>query len=339
MITIVTLKDIARQANLSVTTVSKVVNYNDTNVCSEQSRQLIWSLVESMGYRAKGKAVRQLPKLADVARKIAYVMKVPNFELSGTYLYKMIRGIEEETARTGTTIPFSCLSLELYDPEELAVKVEESDARAVIWIAGPDETYFAALARRGIAVILAGAETGEIPENIDFAGINPYGETMKWLRSDLLDRYETIGYIGEAGLPQYKAYLDAHKLADRSPDPKFAIFTEGGQADAAKTAVLRYCENEASLPDIWFAARDTLAIGALHAFQALGIEVPGRVGLIGFDNIELAEYVNPGLTTIGVPAFEIGRHAVATALTLLRRERDYPVHHLFATRLVKRGTL
>jgi DNA-binding LacI/PurR family transcriptional regulator len=74
----------------------------------------------------------------------------------------------------------------------------------------------------------------------------------------------------------------------------------------------------AERPTAVLAASDTLAIGAMAAARDLGIDIPGDVSIAGFDDIDIAAYCNPPLTTVRVPAYEIGRVAVKVILDMVR---------------------
>jgi LacI family transcriptional regulator len=67
-----------------------------------------------------------------------------------------------------------------------------------------------------------------------------------------------------------------------------------------------------------------MAIGALHAAHAAGVNVPGDLSLVGFDDIELAAYTTPGLTTVAQPKEAIGTTAVTLLLERLRDGRSEP---------------
>lgn len=83
------------------------------------------------------------------------------------------------------------------------------------------------------------------------------------------------------------------------------------------------------MPDAIFFANDILAIGALLACQRLGVRVPEDLGIAGFDDVELASHVQPGLTTVRVPRYEIGKTAGQVILDSLNgTEATTTVHDL-----------
>jgi DNA-binding LacI/PurR family transcriptional regulator len=77
-----------------------------------------------------------------------------------------------------------------------------------------------------------------------------------------------------------------------------------------------------------------MAIGALYALKEADVQIPEEIGVAGFDNIPLASWVHPRLTTIEIPAYEMGREAMRLLLRLLRGEPISPSVKVLASRLV-----
>ena len=90
------------------------------------------------------------------------------------------------------------------------------------------------------------------------------------------------------------------------------------------------------LPDAVFAAGDFMAAGVLQAFQRAGVEVPGEVALVGFDDAAFASLLFPALTTVRQPAYRMGQ--TAAELALLRLAGEAPGSATFAPELVVRGS-
>jgi DNA-binding LacI/PurR family transcriptional regulator len=96
-----------------------------------------------------------------------------------------------------------------------------------------------------------------------------------------------------------------------------------------------------SLPDIptaVLAASDTLAIGAIAAARDMGVRVPEDISLAGFDDIEVASYCNPALTTVRVPAYEIGQIAVKILLDMVNNKSNQVQQYCLDTSLIIRSS-
>jgi DNA-binding LacI/PurR family transcriptional regulator len=91
-------------------------------------------------------------------------------------------------------------------------------------------------------------------------------------------------------------------------------------------------------PTAVLAMSDALAIGAMRAARDQGIRVPAELSVVGFDDIDLAEYVDPPLTTVRQPMRRKGEEAVRLLLAVLNGEQPPEIHETLATRLIVRGS-
>jgi LacI family transcriptional regulator len=87
-----------------------------------------------------------------------------------------------------------------------------------------------------------------------------------------------------------------------------------------------------------FAANDSMAIGLLSAFREEGLRVPEDIALAGFDDIPIARFTTPALTTVHVPIAELGRSAARCLLQALDGRENRATHETFAAKLVVRGS-
>ena len=119
---------------------------------------------------------------------------------------------------------------------------------------------------------------------------------------------------------RYNGYIAALQEADITPPPEYAIekhptFIEG------KEAMERLLQLN-DPPTAVFAASDTLAIGAITSIRENGLKVPDDISIAGFDNLDIAYFYEPSLTTIRVPAYEMGR--IATNIIIDSVEKKQP---------------
>src|SRR6185503_14451386 len=108
-------------------------------------------------------------------------------------------------------------------------------------------------------------------------------------------------------------------------------FTERAGHEAVKQIL-----TQNPLPTAIFAANDSMAVGALSALRDAGVDVPRQMSLAGFDDIPIARYVNPPLTTIRVDIAELGRRAFAVLLEVLIHPKSRPRREHIETTLVVR---
>lgn len=135
-----------------------------------------------------------------------------------------------------------------------------------------------------------------------------------------------------------EGYLRAHALNGLQVKEKYEVLLPPSTAAAWK-AMEKYLDTNPKLPTAFFADNDEIALGALKAFEAKGINVPQDISLVGFDNMPFAEFCNPPLTTIHVPKYEMGRLAVRMLLDNINSKFDIKIKSQVCTAFIKRGSV
>ena len=154
--------------------------------------------------------------------------------------------------------------------------------------------------------------------------------------------HRRIAHIaGPAGLRVSRARRQAHQAALRAAglrsDPAVVEgdLTEGGGYAAA----LRLLDGPGAPPTAVFVANDLMAIGAMAAVRSRGLTVPADLSVVGFDDIHLAAYTSPPLTTVHQPAREMARRATEVLLAAIASPGDRrPRRAIFDATLVVRGS-
>ena len=90
------------------------------------------------------------------------------------------------------------------------------------------------------------------------------------------------------------------------------------------------------IPTSVFVASDVVAVGAIQAIKQSGLNIPGDIEIIGFDDIPMAEYFDPPLSTIHLPAFELGKVAGEQLIKMISNDRSEPSRVLLETELILR---
>jgi LacI family transcriptional regulator len=123
----------------------------------------------------------------------------------------------------------------------------------------------------------------------------------------------------------YRTAMRAAGIGDAFEIP--GNFSEESGYDAA-----RKIAEDALRPTAVFAANDAMAIGALSAFNEIGIRVPDEIALVGFDDIPIARFLSPPLTTVRVPIAELGRRSLEALLDSSRRKVSQTLETLLVVR-------
>jgi LacI family transcriptional regulator len=154
--------------------------------------------------------------------------------------------------------------------------------------------------------------------------------------------HRRIGFITNApltyvaGRERYRGYQDSLLAADLIYDPAI-VRTGHFTSDSGFEAMNQLLE----LPDpptAVFVASDVVAIGAMGAARVRGLRIPDDVAVIGFDDVSIARYVEPALSTVRLPAYDLGWHVGQLALRLVNQERPENDRTLLAPELVIRDS-
>jgi len=330
----VTIKEIAKAVGVSATTVSRVLNYDETLSVSPTKRQAIIETAESLNYstpRNRGKA----SAVAQAMDRLAIVHFLqPEEEFADPYYVGVRLGIERKcrTARFET---------EKFYPGEIA----------------PDPEFLA----RAAGVIIIGRHPVEdvervarINPNIVFADHTPPNEAFDSVHSDLyratirlLDALWEAGYRRFAFFGVLECVVTVPSTDRRWPaytdwtrarglnDPHSCLLGDlrvGSGYNLTKTLLSR-----PELPEIIICSNDNMAIGAYRALAERGLRVPDDIGVVGFNDIPVAQFLNPPLSSVKIRAEQIGETAVDLLVERIGG-RDFVKQINISTEMVWRGS-
>jgi LacI family transcriptional regulator len=327
-----TLEHVAREAGVSTATVSRCLN--EPGRVRPETRRRVEDAIERLGYTPHfgGRALAS-------NRTDTVGVVIPTME--NAIFARGVQAMEEALADLGVTL---LIATSAYDPERERRQVTALLGRGVdglilIGHARPPETY-EAIRRRGAPCVLAWTQGSASLHQC--VGFDNRAAAQAMAVHVLAQGHRDIGMIagitrwndraaarlagvrqalGDAGVPLRESRLVEAPYTVEAGGAAFARLID---ADPRLTAVI--CGN------------DVLAAGALVAARQRGIDVPTHVSIVGFDNIDLAAVIEPGLTTVHVPHRRMGAEA-ARALIRLRNGEVPGADVLFDTRIVQRGSL
>jgi len=303
----VTIKDIAKKAEVSTATVSRAL-YN-TGYVKEETRQKILKVAEELGYEKHKE---------NKASKIkTNVVGVIVSDITNPFFTQVVRGIEDALSPAGYNL-LLCNADENIEKERnyLKVLVSKKVDGIIITPAGGDHKAVREVANKEIPLVLIDRlieslnTDGVIIDNISGA----YDATSHLI----FEGYRKIGIItGPLEIMTAKERLEGYKKALQDARIEFdedlvenGGYTQKGGYTAAKTLT------ERARPDAIFIANNVMTTGALLALKELKIKIPEEVGIVGFDDLEWAPLMDPPLTTVSQPIYTIG----STAAQLLLRK-------------------
>lgn len=322
-----TIRDVARQAAVSVASVSRVLNGHN-NVQSD-TRARVLAAVEQLGYVPHAGA-----RSLSMARAQAIGVVLP--DLHGEFFSEIVRGMDREATRLGLQLLLSNMHA---DVETAAQALRAMRGRVDgLLIMAPHlerEALMTALPK-AVPAVLINCRTAI--EGFPSLRIDNAAGTRTMVRH-LIDTgrrriVHVAGPVGNMDADERRAaFVEAMRDFAGMAEPRIlqGDFNEETGADAARALL------DEGLPvDAIFAGNDMMAIGALMPLREAGVDVPGRVAVAGFDDIPVARYL--ALTTMRVRIAEVGAHAVNQLTQVLSGAPVETITHLHTPELVERAT-
>ena len=214
-----------------------------------------------------------------------------------------------------------------------------------------NDPRLAVLRQYGVPFAFLGTceENGRVAEGVSFVDGDNIGGARAAVEHLIALGHRRIACVtGAAGLVATRhpreGYRQAMASAGLPVDERWIVdgeSTKAGGRRAMENLLAMGLGRDAEAPTAVFAANDVMAIGALLAAREAGLRVPDDVSIAGFDGIPMAEVVDPPLTTVQQPIYELGRKLADVILTLLEAERrkEAPVlQEIVPCRLVVRGS-
>ncbi|MGY0195964.1 LacI family DNA-binding transcriptional regulator [Leptothrix sp. BB-4] len=322
----VTLEMVAQAAGVSPSTVSRILN--GTAVVSAAKKQAVDEAIAALGFVPN-------PVARGLAGGRTLSVGVVALSIDSPFYGVAMRGIEDELGRAGYSPLF--VSGHWNVDEELRC-IELLKARRVdgiIVLTGRlSDTALRAQAR-SLPLVVTG-RTLKAPGLCALAGDDEAGARLA--TQHLLDLgHRRIAFIaGDAAHPDAEArkrgHLAALQDAGITPDP--ALILQGDYHEAGgQQAVERLLQGGRRFTAI-FSANDQMALGGLLALHRRGLRVPDDISLIGYDNLAVAQFATPPLTTVHHAGYELGQTAAQAMLSLLSGVK--PTQQLAPPRLIVR---
>lgn len=325
----VTIRDVAREAGVSVASASRALNRH-TNV-TPGTRGLVEDAARRLRY-IPHEGARSLTR----RRSDAVGVVLP--DLFGEYFSELVRGIDKVAHASGLQLLLSNMH---GSPHETASAIRAMRGRVDGLLVMPpegDASYLQDALPPGLPAVLLNhdATHGEASA----IGIDNYGGAVAMTEHLVSLGYRRIAHIAgprhnRDARERQRGFADAiaATTGERGPVIVPGDFTEAGGAAAARLLIA------GRIPfDAVFCANDMMALGCMSVLADAGLVVPDDVGVAGFDDIPLAHYVSPPLTTMKVHIADLGERAMTGLLARMRAPGGLATTEILAPEIVARAS-
>lgn len=310
----INITDVAREAGVSIATVSRVVNNNNYPVRAE-TRAHVLEAVERLGFRPNDLARGLMQKST---RTVGLL--VP--DLANPYYPEIARGVEDAASAQLYALVF-CNTDRRADKTEYYVNTLLQKRMDGIIIAGGGTDFTeasTAFAEYGAPVVFIGRHQ-EGGHSVQISNAAAARDATGHLT---LLGHQAIAFLaGPLALTSVQDRLEGYRagLQDAGLGFDERLLREGDFGERSGYESAQSLLAQHPRPTAIFAANDLMAIGAMAAVRDAGLAVPGDVSVVGFDGIALGSYVRPALSTVAIPTYELGTAAMRMLLELLERKQ------------------
>jgi LacI family transcriptional regulator len=309
-----TIKDIAEKAGFSTSTVSRVLNNDQSLSVSDETREKIYEVAEELNYRRK--TVRLLVK------NIAFLYWLTDIEELEDVYFKTMRIEVEKMAR-------------LFNVELITYKISDGIHQipdsiegfiAVGTFSGKELAHLRSITSNGVFL-----DTSPDPNHFDSVRPDLPQITRRTVDFLMEKGHTEIGFIGgtyhnpnsdkdEMDLRErvFRRYMEKQGLLKE----QFVFHRRGFSVDTGYNLMKQAIEQLGDqLPTAFFIAADPIAVGCLQALNEHGIAIPNQVSLVSINNISVAKYVSPPLTTFHIDMREICKNGIQLLLEQVVEKR------------------
>lgn len=328
--------DIARRLDISAATVSAVLNHKaDAGRISKQTQAAVWTTAREMGYQPNI-AARRLRSAGGRNANSVYVAVVAPLDTPLTVVGSVFRGVQ--LFANSSDVPLQ-LTIETFRPGELSALPGLLDGSrfngAIITNTAPEDDDFLAETEVPVPLVVFLRQIKRC-SYVTSDGFESGYQAGKLLLQNGRQRPAALvpASTTQARLARLAGYRQA--LAERGffQFPELVgDFTERGGYEG----MLAFLQGGQRC-DALFAIGDIMAFGAMAAIKQHGLTIPGDVALVGHDDLEVASFTDPPLTTFHLPLVEMAYDAAQMLVALLEGTASTPIHRVYPANLVKRGS-
>ena len=325
------MRDVAARAQVSFKTVSRVVN--DEGGVSPALERRVRLAIDELDFRPNAGA-RILRRADRGTATIGLLLE----DVANPYSAALARAVEDVAMARGVLVLCASLDEDPVRERALARMFGSRDVDGLILApAGDDQSHLAAELRTGTAIVCVDREARRLPvDSVVTTNTAGASDAVKHLAAA---GHRRIAYVGDritiatAG-QRYAGYQEAHVALGMPVDD--ALVVHGVRDPAVADGAIMTLLSRPNPPTAVFTAQNLVTVGAVRALRRLGLE--RHVALVGFDDVLLADLLDPGVTVVAQDPVAIGRIAAGLLFDRIAGSDRAPEVLLVPTTLVRRGS-
>lgn len=318
-----TIYDVAKEANVSVTTVSRVLN--DNSVVREDAKERVLKAINILDY----KKLKRDNNSLKISKNIGIIIP----DITNPFYSEIIKGVQK------TSFNFN-LNLILYDSEnnpKIAEKqINQVKSQPIDGLIFIPPNGFSKLLSLDLPLVYLDRKTED--GHVNYVGVENLVGAYNATKYLISLGHESILYLGgSTNISTEKERLNGYKKA--FDESNISINYENVLScdyswEKAKSLVIERLNTNSQLPTAIFASNDLMAFGSIEALKSMNLKYPDDISLIGYDDTRYSNLLE--LTSIAQPAFQMGQNAVLMILDLLKDNKSSFSENILPTSLIIR---
>lgn len=328
----ITIRDVARAADVSVATVSRVLNHS--NAVTAETRNRVLNVVDSLGYRPNANAQALASQLSDTIGVVV-------MDVSDPFFGALVKSVDTVAQRMQKHVLINNSYHQAYkERHAIEVLIRQRCNALVVHAKALGDAELAELMDQVPGMVLINRLLPDYAHRCVCLD-NVSGAVMA-IRMLQQQGHQRIGYLASSHLiedveQRRTGWLQALKEQHITPPDSWMASAEpdlqGGEA-----AMVELLGRNLHLSAV-FAYNDSMAAGALAALKDNGIAVPQHLSVVGFDDIPVSRYTDPQLSTVRYPIISMAKLATELALKGAEGRLDNSAEHCFMPTLVRRHSV
>jgi LacI family transcriptional regulator len=312
-----TIKDIARELNVSSSTVSRALK--DYPGISDETKKKVKNLAEKLNYRPNAIAL-------SLRQSKSFTIGVIIPEVVHFFFSTVISGIEEVAFARGYNVILTQTNEKL-SREKSSVATMLSNQIDGFLVSFSKETtefdHFSKLLEKGFPIVFFD-RVPEIEKSINVV-VDDFNGAYEATKHLIYQGYRRIFHVsGPSNLniskERLRGYLTALEEYGITPDSSWILECPVGDENEAQEITLKALKNQKNKPDAFFCHNDMAAVGTMIACKEIGLKIPEDIGIVGFSNWQFCTMLDPTLSSVAQPGFQMGSKATEILLDIIENK-------------------
>lgn len=334
----ITIKDIAQKAGVSISTVSRVLN--DKPDVDDQTKEAIKQVIEELNYQPDNIARSMV-----LDKTFSIGLVIPN--ITNPFFPEVARGIEDAAQDKSYSVIFSNTDSKIKkEKEAVDLLLQKRVDGLILSISMVNNDIIFELEDKDFPVIQLDRN---VPDSIyPSVMIDNKSSAYKATNYLLKSGYKKIAHISgpQNTFPGQQRKI-GYKKALKEKKMDYIKVCKGDFRKKSGYECTKKLLNDTKSPEVIFAANDMMALGAYNACKEKGYKIPDDIAIMGHDNIDISDLVEPSLTTMDQPKYELGKKAFInlTKIISIKQKHDklitdkFPDNYFFPTELIVRKSI